>query len=90
LPKFAYGKAWGIVTIIVTKKSNRKKVQESCYGNNNACKRKVVLFNIRDDPYELENIYEQNQAIAQDMVTAIIAQANAITEGPIDVGDVTG
>lgn len=34
-------------------------------------RQEAVLFNIREDPYELVNIYEQNQEIAQQMTDEI-------------------
>jgi len=62
-------------------------VQPTCL--NTSCKRSLFLFNIREDPYELVNVYDQNSAIGDEMMQTIMDTADAITESSIDTNDVT-
>ena len=47
------------------------------------------MFNIREDPYELVNIFDQNEALGTEMINDIMAASDAITESEIDVSDAT-
>ena len=62
-------------------------VQVTCL--NDACKRDLLMFNIREDPYELVNVYEQNSALGDEMMQAIMDASDGITESVINMLDVT-
>merc|ERR1712176_672149 len=64
-------------------------VQITCLGNNANCRRELTLFNIKDDPYELINVYDQNQDVGDQMMQDIMDAAASISEELIVVSDTT-
>jgi len=56
---------------------------------NGAERRDVMLFNIKDDPYELYNLYDSERTIADDMLADLRTQANTITESAVVTDEIT-
>ena len=46
------------------------------------------MFNIREDPYELVNVYDDNSALGDQMVDEILEQLNNMEEA-IDTSETT-
>ena len=64
----------------------RNSLQKACFKGN--CNREALLFNIKDDPYELVNIYDKEPDVAAEMMAAIEAAGN-LMESTINLSDAT-